>query len=448
MKTDLKFHSIAELVDLRRANMATANPEYQRGQVWREEQQKRLIDSVMRGYQLPIIYLHFNEETAGGLIRQSYHIIDGQQRITALYRFAEGAFRLFAADDKLARFPRFQQDQPCPWGNKYFHELEEDLQGRFLNSELPVAYITTDNENEVRDLFVRLQQGVDLNDQETRDAYPGQFTEFILAIGGKPQIDRYPGHDFFQRVLKMKPGRDRGRTRRLASQIAMLFLERRRRRSDHFIDIRKQAIDNYYYANLDFDSDSDDCKRFRAILTKLNQLLGDGTGPKLKAHDAIHLTLFLDSIWDDYTRSWEASLQQAQAEFSALMVQASLSAREGNPDETWLNYGVWTRSNSDRGENIRRRHRYYCRRMIDFLGNLTPKDPQRAFNPLEREYIYWRDRNCRRRGCGAEVAWDEAEIHHIRPHSQGGRTELENGALLHKHCHEPMLDPAEILPIP
>ena len=139
------------------------------------------------------------------LIRQSYHIIDGQQRITALYRFAEGAFRLFAADDEQARFPRFQQDQPCPWGGRYFHELEDDLQDRFLNSELPVAYITTDDENEVRDLFVRLQQGFALNDQETRDAYPGKFTEFILAVGGKPEIIRYPGHDFFRRVLGMKP---------------------------------------------------------------------------------------------------------------------------------------------------------------------------------------------------------------------------------------------------
>ena len=401
----------------------------------------------MRGYQLPIMYLHFNEVAVGGLIRQSYDIIDGQQRITALYDFVEGAFRLYAADDEQARFPRFQQDQPCPWGGKYFHELDEDLQGHLLSSELPVAYITTDDQNEVRDLFVRLQAGFVLNDQEKRDAYPGQFTEFILAIGGKPDIKRYPGHAFFQRVLRMKPGRDRGRTRRLASQIAMLFLERRSVDPQHFTNTHRDAIDDYYYANLDFDSDSANCKRFRAILTKLDELLGHGSGPPLRAHDAIHLVLFLDSIWDDYTRSWESSLQEAQAAFSALMAQATLSAKDDNLDETWLNYGVWTRSNSDRGENILRRHRYYSRRMIELLGSLTPKDPQRGFNPLEREYIYWRDRNCRLRGCGAQVGWDEAEIHHIKPHSEGGRTELDNGALLHRHCHQGQPAQDEILPI-
>ena len=74
--------------------------------------------------------------------------------------------------------------------------------------------------------------------------------------------------------------------------------------------------------------------------------------------------------------------------------------------------------------------------MVEFLGNLTPKDPKRAFGPLEREIIYWRDGGtCQEPKCNAEVSWDEAEIHHIKPHSEGGKTVLENGALVHKHCH-------------
>ena len=59
--------------------------------------------------------------------------------------------------------------------------------------------------------------------------------------------------------------------------------------------------------------------------------------------------------------------------------------------------------------------------MVEFLGTLTPLDPKRAFNGLERELIYWRDgAACRRPGCGAHVDLDEAEIHHIKPHGEGG----------------------------
>ena len=396
----------------------------------------KLIDSVLRGYQLPIIYLHYKKRTVAGLTQESYDIIDGQQRITALYDFVEGAFPLFAVDDEKARFPKFLHNEACPWGEKDFHGLSEHLKQLLLNTKLPVAKIETDNDNEVRDLFVRLQSGFPLNDQEKRDSYPGEFTNFVLSVGGKPQITRYPGHPFFRRVLGMKPGQDRGRTRRLAAQIAVLLLERRNNGSDYFTDINARSIDDYYYANLGFDSASEDCKRLREILDKLSHLLGDGRMPKLRAHDAIHLVLFLDSIWDDYTRSWEATLQDAQGSFSESLARAVQSSKQGNPDETWLNYGIWTRSNSDRGENIRRRHRYYSQCMIKFLGNLTPKDPKRAFGPLEREVIYWRDeKKCQ--VCHAEVLWSEAEIHHIRPHSGGGKTELENGALVHKGpCHQ------------
>jgi 5-methylcytosine-specific restriction endonuclease McrA len=37
--------------------------------------------------------------------------------------------------------------------------------------------------------------------------------------------------------------------------------------------------------------------------------------------------------------------------------------------------------------------------------------------------------------CNAPVKWNEAEVHHVKEHSKGGKTLLANGALVHKHCH-------------
>ena len=434
MKTTLNFLSAKELVELRKNDMAKPNPEYQRGVVWTRDQQMKLIDSVMRGYQLPIIYLHDIKREVAGRTQESYDIIDGQQRIAALYLFVEGAFTLYEADDEKARLPRFLWEQPCPWGGKDFHSLPKDLKVKLLDAKLPIAFIETDDDNEVRDLFVRLQAGLPLNSQEKRDSYPGQFTEFILRLGGKPEIPRYPGHDFFKRVLKMKPGGDRGKTRQLAAQIAILFLERHAKGKDHFTNINAKAIDDYYYTHLDFDSSISTCKRLVDILSKLNDLLGPGNRPKLRAHDAIHLVLLTDSIWDDYTRSWESTLQAAQDKYSAVLASAAKTKGEPNPDEAWLRYGVWTRTNSDRGDSIQRRHHFYSQRMATYIENLTPKDPKRAFGSLEREIIYWRDgKKCGE--CDADVIWSEAEIHHVDQHSQGGKTALENGALVHRHCH-------------
>ena len=64
----------------------------------------------------------------------------------------------------------------------------------------------------------------------------------------------------------------------------------------------------------------------------------------------------------------------------------------------------------------------------------SAETPQRMFGALEREIIYYQDgKRCGE--CDADVIWSEAEIHHVDQHSQGGKTALENGALVHRHCH-------------
>ena len=431
METNQDFLTVRALVDLHKNGMARPNHEYQRGAVWTRDQQMKLIDSVLRGYQLPVIYLHYNKKNIEGMIQESYDIIDGQQRITALHDFAEGAFPLYELDDPKAKFPKFIQEQPCDWGGKDIHSLSSELKDQFFDAKIPVAKITSDDQNEVRDLFVRLQDASELRPQEKRDAYPGQFTEFILSLGGKPILSRYPGHPFFQQVLHMKPGSDRGNTRQLAAQITMLYLERRTHGIEVFPDIRGKAIDDYYYANLDFDGGSRDCKRLREILDSLNNLLGDGKHPKTRKHEAIHLVLLLDSLWDDYTRSWEDRLQEAHGKFSKLLVEANAAKQD---HEAWLPYVYRTHASSDKSENIRIRHQYYTSKMMEFLGGLTLKDPKRIFGQTDKEIIYWRDEG-KCQVCDADVRWKEAEFHHIKEHSKGGKTEIDNGALVHKGCH-------------
>ena len=370
--------------------------------------------------------------------RDDLEIIDGQQRIVALNNFAEGALISFhpVEDDSRAHFPRFLHKQPCPWAKKDFHSLTDDLKQTFLQTKIPIAIIETCEANEVRDLFVRLQAGLPLNPQEKRDAFPGDFTDFILRVGGKPEIARYPGHQFFQRVLKMKPGQDRGKTRTLAAQIAMLFFTRRDQ-GGQFTHIHAQAIDEFYYTNVDFDASSDNANCLHEILKKLDSLLGDGKRPKLKAHEAIHLVLLADLLWDDYTRSWESSLPDAVDDFTRSLAGATRLRYEPTPPETWLHYGLLARTNADNAETIRRRHEFYVSAMLGFLNArapLTLKDSKRLFGSLEREVIYFRDQK-RCNICKAEVVWADAEFHHVVEHSQGGRTAIENGVFVHRHCH-------------
>jgi len=433
MNATPEVKTVGDLLDLKKANMLYPNPEYQRGAVWTPAQKKRLVDSVLRGYPIPLIYLHHTKRTAAGITNENFEVIDGQQRITALHEYHEGGFKLFdpSADEEEARFPSFIKDTPCPWGRKNFEDLDADLKDRFLRTPLSVVMVETEVVNEARDLFIRLQSGMPLNSQEKRDAWPGQFTEYVLKIGGKPQLAKYPGHDFFNRVLKAKE-KNRGEYRQLAAQMVMLFLTRRETRGERLCTINREAIDTFYYKHLTFDGSASDAKRINDVLSLLVQLLGDGKRKKVQGHEAIHLLLLVDTLLDEYTRSWISSFAAAFDQFRAHLARDTKD-RLHRQGEYWAHYGQFARTNSDRAEVIQRRHQFFVEKMHHAIKPAL-KDPTRAFGELEREIIYARDRKqCQ--VCSAEVLWADAEIHHVEEHSKGGRTLLPNGALVHRHCH-------------
>lgn len=437
MQAKPESKSIKDLIDLHKAQMLKANPEYQRGIVWGTDQKRKLIDSVLRGYPLPKIYLHHVQTSIAGLKSEGLEVIDGQQRINALHEFAEGAFKLFdpIADEARAKFPSFIKDQPCPWAGKNFEGLSDDLKEQFLSTPISIARIETKDSNEVRDLFVRLQGGVPLTAQERRDALPGKFTDYILKLGGKPEIARYPGHDFFVRSMGLTPGgSDRGKTRQLAAQIAVLFFNRHRNGIDSFCNINSAAIDDFYYENLNFEPTAPNAERFVSILDKLAQLIQPGKHSKLRGHDAMHLVLLVDMLWDDYTRSWEDRLPVALDAFLDNVAHAKATKEDFHPSEYWSQYAQWTRVSSDRDETISRRNRFYVKKMFDSLAPLQPKDPNRSFGEVERTILYYAQHK-RCHVCDSQVSWDEIEVHHVDEHTKGGETILENGAVVHKKCH-------------
>lgn len=72
--------------------------------------------------------------------------------------------------------------------------------------------------------------------------------------------------------------------------------------------------------------------------------------------------------------------------------------------------------------------------MFEYMAPIKLKDPVRLFGEVEREIIFNRE-NKKCAVCAGIVKWIVAEIHHIEPHSTGGKTNLSNGVLVHAACH-------------
>ena len=428
--------TVQDILDLKKNDMLKVNSEYQRAAVWTEAQQRKLIDSIMRGYPLPLIYLHHRKRSIAGYQSEALEIIDGQQRINALHKFGESALKLFdpVKDDRAARFPNFIKASPCPWARCDFLALPEDLRRRFLNTEIFLVKITTDVEDEARDLFIRLQAGLPLNAQEKRDAWPGGFTELILKLGGKREIARYQGHDFFRKLVKAS-NIDRGEVRQLCAQICMLFIERATQ--GNWVDIGTQPIDDYYYRNLGFDISSPIVSRLVKVLDLCVLLFSSQTSPKFKSHEAIHIVLLVDSLVDDYTRSWQANFLKGYDTFK----ESAAKAKKIRGGEYWFEYGALTQTQSSEARTIQRRHAFFTTHMLLELQPVL-LDTTRLYGELEREIVYYRDRK-RCAVCEQEIMWKDLDVHHVQEHHTGGRTSIENAVAVHGDCHPISQDAVE-----
>ena len=68
-------------------NQIILDSDFQREEVWKPKQQSELIESVLIGLPIPIMYL--SEDKFGNLI-----VVDGRQRLTAFFDFLDNKFEL------------------------------------------------------------------------------------------------------------------------------------------------------------------------------------------------------------------------------------------------------------------------------------------------------------------------------------------------------------------
>lgn len=152
-------------------------PQYQRTPVWKLDRKRLLIDSILKGYDLPKFYL--NKVTGNSFY--DFEVCDGQQRLRTIWEFYEDKFSL----GKNISFNGTSLE-----GKKY-SELNNDAKDFFNFFSLTIAQIVEANHNEIRDLFARLQKGMGLNQAELRRALSTHIGSYVESI-----VDN---HNFFKK---------------------------------------------------------------------------------------------------------------------------------------------------------------------------------------------------------------------------------------------------------
>lgn len=141
-------------------------PAYQRLSVWSEEKQSFFIDSILRNFPIPPIFLHQHIDDATGKTR--YDIIDGKQRLESIVKFIKGEIPVSVELDD-------GNGVAEPLAGAYFKEFERDelqeYKKRFWRYVIPIEYIDTSSRDLIDKVFDRLNRnGEPLQGQELRHA--------------------------------------------------------------------------------------------------------------------------------------------------------------------------------------------------------------------------------------------------------------------------------------
>ncbi len=200
MSVTPKPTSVLELYRQYRTAKLIVNRRYQRKLVWTKQEKAALIESVLLEYPIPLILLaevELQDES-----ETAYEIIDGMQRLNALFSFIENEFSTNGFYFDVSRHPFAQElKQKGIFGNTESsiegeesiekELLEPDKCSKFLEYQLAVTIHRPSATQEIEDIFNRINSnGKHLSPQEVRQAgVTSKFSELVRILGSEIRGD-------------------------------------------------------------------------------------------------------------------------------------------------------------------------------------------------------------------------------------------------------------------
>jgi len=385
-------------------------PDYQRPPAWTRKQKQLLIDSILREYDIPKMYWRSVKRDDG--VR--FEVIDGQQRLRTIWEYQNGDFGLARDADPVGGI--------AIAGLKY-DELDLDVSTIFDAYPVDVVIVDdavqNDDEDEVRDMFLRLQNGTTLKAQEKRNAMPGQMRDFVKEVAQHPFFDN------------CKFSNSRFTFDHIAAQITCLEL------SGGPVSVRDVDLNRMYEQNRKFDVGGKDAKKVRRVLDYLIHSFPVKT-PELERYNVIILYCLVSTLIEKYVHydteqavsNWFIKFETARRKQDALP--------EEERDSQLIEYRRLTSYSTDGEDSIRGRLEYIEKQFFVACPDIATIDGIRAFTQEQRLAIFRRDDGRCQLGIhcnGEKLGWGDWHADHILPHSQGGKTTVSNGQVACIACN-------------
>ncbi|MGD0887200.1 MAG: DUF262 domain-containing protein [Thermodesulfovibrionales bacterium] len=161
-------HNVAWFAKRHKDSELELKAPFQRNPVWAPKQRSYLIDSILRGFPIPELYMQEFTDAEG---HDRYVVVDGQQRLRACLEFLEGRLTL-------------DPDDSPDFADMSFNDLLDDQKKQVYNYNFVVRVLPDMPEPDLRAMFQRLNRNVvALNGQELRHAtYWGEFISSVEKL--------------------------------------------------------------------------------------------------------------------------------------------------------------------------------------------------------------------------------------------------------------------------
>jgi hypothetical protein len=273
-------YRVADFVSWQREGALELNPNFQRRPVWKKRAKSFLIDTILRGLPIPIIFLR-DLKADLRTFKPKRDVVDGQQRIRTILSFiAPSLLKDFDPDrDDFTISPIHNPEL----GGLSFVQLSQHDRQRILDYQFSVHSFPADTDDrELLQIFARMNStGVQLNAQELRNAeFSGAFKKVAYDIATE-QLNRWRDWRIFtpDQIARMNEVE-------LSSEFMLLIL-------NGVLEKSNKTINSFYRKYDDsFDEGAEVAYRFRATFDTIDALFGADIITSLFSNRTLFFSLF------------------------------------------------------------------------------------------------------------------------------------------------------------
>ena len=159
-------------------------PIQRRAGIWTPKEKSLFIDTLLRNYPLYPALVNKHSDTS------ELDVVDFKQRFTTIASFANNEFKL-SKDLK----PIMIDDVEYEIAGKKFEKLDEVVQSRFNDRDISIITMTDATEEEIADIFDRINMGHQLTNGQKRSTIQSkEVREIVYSLAA---------HPFFEKVLSV-----------------------------------------------------------------------------------------------------------------------------------------------------------------------------------------------------------------------------------------------------